>query len=721
LLLLLLLRMLFTHLQVVNAEDVSAAVANHPPSADDLAAAAAAAARVEQPLDGNDRTLWTRCKVVPKEMKSMIWKSLPHGFSKYSGNRFPVIIICEQCASNNQTIQFCEIDYGTSKSTSNVKAHVCARHKQEYDAFLLLKASRRETPSGNMATFFQPSPGPVALNQRSNEIKQLLRLIVGNHLPIAIVESSPFRDYVKCLSPRAHLFSRKQIADELRTEFLECRVKAKAMFESMCPSHRAAVTVDHWTSVSNDTYACLTLHFITQSFELVNMPFNIRKMDGHTTGLDIAADVESMCAEVGVSPTCIVTDCEPAMVASWRHMNHGAQGCSDHRLEKVACKIFDSPLHAAALKKARKVAGHFHMSSQAGNKLREATKMVLGKELTTVQDVETRWWSTWACCNRLLQLKASLAALQQIENGIYLPEDCRLSMDEWRIIEVCVSILLPVMEAEITLEGEKYVTASLTIPLLFSVRKKLDSQMEATLSDDTRANLVIMMAAFNKRFGTLESTLPPACLHGRAIEGDHRQPCGFTELQCIASALDIRTKSRFWLPIIDHPRLDALILREAVKLFKSEPELPTGHSVAAQQSTPSRRQPSTPVGRTASPASFDAFSPPQEPNIDIDNDSQLHADCSRELLMFARVSQASGNIQETNPLDWWKLNSIKFPMLSKLARRSLEIPSTSGSSERLFSESGLVSTKKRNRLLHQTVEELVFLHQWYSFLETNAK
>jgi hypothetical protein len=73
--------------------------------------------------------------------------------------------------------------------------------------------------------------------------------------------------------------------------------------------------------------------------------------------------------------------------------------------------------------------------------------------------------------------------------------------------------------------------------------------------------------------------------------------------------------------------------------------LSTGHSVAAQQSAPLGRQPSTPVGRTASPASFDAFSPPPEPIIDIDNDSQLHADCSRELLMFARVTQASGNIQ----------------------------------------------------------------------------
>jgi hypothetical protein len=697
-----------THLQVLLHPVRSLVNLNQPPS---------------PAVDSNDRTMWTRCKVAPKDMKSAIWKSLSLGFSKYSGDRFPVIIICEQCASNIETIQFCEIDYGVSKSTSNIKSHVCARHKREYDQFLLLKAASksRATASRPIAAFFQPAPAPVALNQRSNEVKQLLRLIVGNHLPISIVESNPFRDYAKSLSSKAHLFSRKQISDELRTEFLECRVKAQAMFQSMCPSRRAAVTVDHWTSVSNETYACLTLHFISQSFDLVNMPFNIRKMAGHTTGPDIAADVASMCAEVGVSPTCIVTDCEPSMVASWRHMNHGAQGCSDHRLEKVACKIFDSPLHAAALKKARKMAGHFHMSSQASNKLREATKLVLQKELTTVQDVETRWWSTWACCSRLLELKASLAALQQIENGIYLPDDCRLSTDEWRILDVCVSILRPVMEAEKTLEGEKYVTASLTIPLLFSVRKSLESQMQSDVSDDTRSNLVIMMAAFNKRFGTWETTLPASCVHGRAIEGAKRQPCGFTELQCIASALDIRTKSRFWLPISDHARLDALILREAVKLFKSEPELLTVHSVATQQSTPVGRQPSTPVGRTASAASFDAFSPPQVHLIDVDSDLQLHADCSRELLMFARVLQASGNIQDTNPLDWWNANCIKFPMLSKLARRSLEIPSTSGSSERLFSESGLVSTKKRNRLLHETVEELVFLHQWYSFLEKYAK
>jgi hypothetical protein len=59
-------------------------------------------------------------------------------------------------------------------------------------------------------------------------------------------------------------------------------------------------------------------------------------------------------------------------------------------------------------------------------------------------------------------------------------------------------------------------------------------------------------------------------------------------------------------------------------------------------------------------------------------------------------------------------------MLARVARDCLQTPSTSGSSERLFSESGLVSTKKRNKLLHDRVEELVFLGTWYAFEEAYA-
>ncbi|XP_065318862.1 uncharacterized protein LOC135926857 [Gordionus sp. m RMFG-2023] len=41
---------------------------------------------------------------------------------------------------------------------------------------------------------------------------------------------------------------------------------------------------------------------------------------------------------------------------------------------------------------------------------------------------------------------------------------------------------------------------------------------------------------------------------------------------------------------------------------------------------------------------------------------------------------------DTNPLDWWKLNKNRYPVLSNIARDYLAIQATSSSSERAFSE-----------------------------------
>jgi hypothetical protein len=672
----------------------------------------------------DDRTQWQRIKIF--QAKSLIWRSLVLGFSKYvcTKREFQHFVICEQCASSPATIQHCEIDYGASKSTSNIKSHVQVYHKPDYDAFLLKKTheiKKQAVTAGSgsshsIASFFPVAMSNVSMSQKENEVKLLIKLIVCNHLPLAIVDSAMFRDYAKCLSSKASLFSRSTIGDELRLEFLACKVKAIAMFDNICPSGHASVTVDHWTSISNQTYASLTCHVITKDWEIVNMPFTICKISGHTTGEDIATDVALMCAQSKVNATCAVTDCEASMVAASRLMSHAWQGCTNHRLEKVAKKIFDSPTHAIALKKARKVAGHFHSSSQASEQLKLTTKLVMKKFLTTLQDVETRWWSTWSCCHRLIQLRGSLSALEQVEDGIYIPSELRLTSDEWNILEVCVCILEPFMEAEKTLEGEKYVTASLTIPILFLIRNKIETQINSpVISEETRLNLGTVMDAFVQRFGTFDSTLPPASQqYGNAIEGKNRQPNGFTEMQCMASALDIRTKSRFWLPTRDHPRLNDVIVRKAVELHSS---------VSPPRSTFAPPVVNPPSFRSG--VSFDAFSPHLAIDDGVDGvvvnaDVELRAECTRELLLFNAVPQSSGCVNATNPLDWWRSNAFKFPILARVARDCLQIPSTSGSSERLFSEAGLVSTKKRNRLLHERIEELVFLQKWYAFLQAHS-
>jgi hypothetical protein len=70
-----------------------------------------------------------------------------------------------------------------------------------------------------------------------------------------------------------------------------------------------------------------------------------------------------------------------------------------------------------------------------------------------------------------------------------------------------------------------------------------------------------------------------------------------------------------------------------------------------------------------------------------------------------------------NPLNYWNHNKDKYPILSIIAKRYLQIPATSASSERFFSQGALNITKLRNRLNKDTFETIMCLKSWGVFKE----
>ncbi|CAN0433173.1 unnamed protein product [Laminaria digitata] len=56
-----------------------------------------------------------------------------------------------------------------------------------------------------------------------------------------------------------------------------------------------------------------------------------------------------------------------------------------------------------------------------------------------------------------------------------------------------------------------------------------------------------------------------------------------------------------------------------------------------------------------------------------------------------------------------------YPHIAILARKYLAVQASSAASERVFSQGGLVVTKKRNRLSGEMVGDIVFLHERMKF------
>jgi hypothetical protein len=65
----------------------------------------------------------------------------------------------------------------------------------------------------------------------------------------------------------------------------------------------------------------------------------------------------------------------------------------------------------------------------------------------------------------------------------------------------------------------------------------------------------------------------------------------------------------------------------------------------------------------------------------------------------------------TNPLTFWRVQLITFPLLSQLARKVYVIQASSGESERHFSSGGSIVTSKRSSMNSDTVECLVVLKE----------
>eukprot|EP00956_Cyclotella_meneghiniana_P033042 scaffold92846_cov33-Cyclotella_meneghiniana.AAC.1 len=106
----------------------------------------------------------------------------------------------------------------------------------------------------------------------------------------------------------------------------------------------------------------------------------------------------------------------------------------------------------------------------------------------------------------------------------------------------------------------------------------------------------------------------------------------------------------------------------------------------------------------------------QDVEVEVQNesDAQLESVCLAELDMYLRdkgMPMHSDTEKKTLncPLEWWKVNHHKYPVLAILAETFLSIPASSAPSERIWSNAGLVIHYKRAKLAEEAASGIIFL------------
>jgi hAT family C-terminal dimerisation region len=72
----------------------------------------------------------------------------------------------------------------------------------------------------------------------------------------------------------------------------------------------------------------------------------------------------------------------------------------------------------------------------------------------------------------------------------------------------------------------------------------------------------------------------------------------------------------------------------------------------------------------------------------------------------------AAEVPDFDVLAWWKAHEADYPILAMMARDLLAIPASSVPSERAFSSSGELISKKRTRLANKTIRAIMCIKEW---------
>ena len=567
----------------------------------------------------------------------------------------------------------------------------------------------------------------------------LLNFVIQTYQPLRIVEEPSFREFCFSLNKSCRILSRDKLGTLLTAKYVMVHDQMRKLMEK----RYFAITTDSWTSLAHHNYTTCTAHFIeSKTWKLHSFVLGITEKQGTSTAVDTVGYVENQLASFDLhykGMVAVVTDTEATMIAAGRLLvqnSHAAggstrwHGCVDLLLELVTGIAFkDLPESEGTMSACRTLIGFFHSSTQAMAKL--LGKQSVGRAVKPIQDVVTRWWSTWSMCDRLLRLKPYLALLEE-EGDL----TSNLSNAQWIVVADLTATLEPFMIAQRLLEGQNYSTISLIPFLVFKVRKGLEALINCPNSSPHVLSIATkMVEKLQEIFGDgAEGTVAVDPLP----EGVRRRPKGIPLLTLMASLLDPRTKGGVGIPAADQHYLFGKI-RDSLMAIADEAQAQAVRDMAPRENNNNinnniiNDQRAAPRQRNNMRAMFEELNdyyneyerldPNQAGEHNNNNEQQLLNVINAEILLYQQeppirlysTIEGDGVEEECKcsfncPLDWWKINQVRFPHLANLAKRLLCIPATSAPSERVFSNAGLTIAKDRANLAPDTASELIFLH-----------
>ncbi|XP_028249599.1 zinc finger BED domain-containing protein 4 [Parambassis ranga] len=595
----------------------------------------------------------------------------------------PTKVVCLHCS---RTIS-------RGKKTTNLGTSCLFRHMQRFHGHVL---ESNNTISGDVpsaeahvkqelmdTSVYETEQNREQFDEHHPVAKKITKLIAEmlalDLQPSAMVENAGLNRLLEYLQPQYSLPPSSYFTSTAIPDMYE-RVK-DVVLTHLKEAEGGVVhfTTSIWVSSQTREYLTLTAHWATyessvrpqgQDFHCSAL-LSVSQIDCDHDMHDIPKQLEylwdSWITSSGLKRGFTVTDNNTIRNTLEDH-GHTTLQCFGHTIDLIVSEAIKSQrMVQNLLSIARKICERVHRSAKAKEKLAELQRVHQLPENQLIQDVPSKWRTSFFMLERLVEQKKAID-----EMSIECNFREMISCDQWEVMLSVCNALKP-FEVACREMSNRTATLGQVIPLFHILSRKIDLLFDETVGIDNMLKS-LKEAMVSKMSATLHD---PRYTWATMLDPRYKTSL-FTEEEAERCKLDL---------------IRELDLSSSTSL-PDKPLLPNGCSEAASVSSGT-------------------------PNSNKDNLWSLMADIRQKIKNEEKPKSSELAVleyleedildQSCDPLDYWNLKKFLWPDLAKVAARYVGCPPSIIPAETLFSTASVNCALNQPRPLLDNMEGLLFL------------
>ncbi|KAJ4929913.1 hypothetical protein JOQ06_018933 [Pogonophryne albipinna] len=249
----------------------------------------------------------------------------------------------------------------------------------------------------------------VNLEHAPMEFAHLRELEAQDVRPLSALFGEGFRDIMKFFEQGYKIPSHATLWSNIMLQYNT--VKARIANEMKDKS--VSLTTDLWTSCTMDPYITITVHYITDTWELKSRVLRTTIMPERHTAVNIAQRLKETIEEWDLVVFCTIHDNASSMNLAMELCEQFPHhlGCAGHTIQLAINAGLHLPEIAKTTDAARRIVSHFRHSSVAVCALKKRQEQLGVKVHKLQNDCATRWNSTFTMLERLYEQRLPVQAV----------------------------------------------------------------------------------------------------------------------------------------------------------------------------------------------------------------------------------------------------------------------------------------------------------------------